>query len=287
MRLSISTFSLLAIAASSANVFGVANVAPTGSGVQAYFGSQSNAFTDSFPLTGPWGTPGFGPYPTGATIPGVPGAPPPGSYPSFPGTAFQTFGLPAAFNDLAPGTANTSSNSFIIDSYLPTATLVEDAYVFTPFWTINQGATAVGYAYHQFDFGAAYQVTGNTGLAGSTPNIPLFIFGSVATGGYVQFDGVVTYSFLPLNADGTSAGPLMPLGSLNYNFLQTAGTTFASPIPSTGALSAIGAQDGILEITGHFWLAGDPFNATIVPEPVSLSLIGFSAGLLRRRRKAI
>ncbi|MBC7782514.1 MAG: PEP-CTERM sorting domain-containing protein, partial [Burkholderiales bacterium] len=147
---------------------------------------------------------------------------------------------------------------------------------------------AVGYAYHELNFGAAYTVSNNpTGLTGSTPALPLFINGSMQAGGYVQFDGVVRYDWIAVLADGSLSGTPISLGQLNYTFTQLGGGAFSATIPSTGALAATPILDGVLEITGHFWLAGDPFDAqvTSLPEPTSLTLFA-AAGLFALRRRA-
>ncbi|MBC7784154.1 MAG: hypothetical protein H7144_09960, partial [Burkholderiales bacterium] len=102
-----------------------ATVVQSGSGVQAYFGSQSNAYTASNPVVGGWGVPGFGVYPAGAVLPGLPPAPTSITFPTYTGNNFQGAGSISNFNDLAPGTTFTVGNSTIADSYLPVASQVE------------------------------------------------------------------------------------------------------------------------------------------------------------------
>ena len=158
-----------------------------------------------------------------------------------------------------------------------------------------QDPSAAGYAYNQLNFGSNYVVTNNISLAGSTPNIPLFVSGSVAggAGNFAKFDAVIDYTWIPGKYDfpgGTFfvSGPNVSLGTLTYSFLQNSGGTFSASLFSSGTLLGTTDSAGIISITGHMWIAGDPFqfNVTSVPEPGSLSLFALAGiGLLRRKKK--
>ncbi|MBC7784153.1 MAG: PEP-CTERM sorting domain-containing protein [Burkholderiales bacterium] len=276
---------LLMTAGMCVNDASAASFVPLGSGVQRYFGSQSNAYTDSVPAAA-WGAVPIGPYTAGSTITGVPAAPGSTIYPTYNGLPFQTTPSSWQFIDTFAGTAAfTASRSTIAGSFNPTGTLTSDAEVNIFNWHIEQGPAATGYAYEQLNFGSGYGVTANpTGLGGATPALPLPISGIVQAGGYAQFDAVINYAWIPTTPLFVPTGPAVSLGSLSYTFLQPGGGTF-----STGTLLASPIGDGILELSGHMWVAGDPFDMTVgpLPEPTSLAVLAIGAmAMLRRRTKA-
>ncbi|MGA2440085.1 MAG: hypothetical protein ABSH08_03945 [Tepidisphaeraceae bacterium] len=257
-----------------------------GSGVQAYFGSQSSLYEAADPTALPWPAPGPGPYNPAAGLPNVP--PPPGVpvWPTFSGNAFQGSGWVSNFNDLLGTNSYTAATSVITDSYTPSPTLTQDASIQIPAWRLYQAPAAPGYAYEQLDLAAAYAVIGGT-LGGSTPNFPLYINGSTAT--YAQFGVVLKYFWTPSNNSAfTASGPTVSLGTLDYSFL-TGGGPFATTVTSTGNLFPTPTSQGILEISGEMWLAGDPVDITVstVPEPASFGLLTVASILmLKRHRRA-
>jgi hypothetical protein len=266
----------------------------TGSGVEARFASQSDAYQDSDPtgLT-PFSPVGPGLYPGSAPLPGLPAAPvasiiPPG------GNPFANGGWSSLFNDGAPNP--TKAQSVIDDFISATPTVTSDIRIAIPGWRLFQVPTATGYAYEQLNFGTNYLFTFNPGLgASAAPALPVFINGSVVggPGTYVQFDGLINYTWLPVSVNTagvvTPAGAPVPLGTLSYAFTQLGGGPFNQTLTSSGSLLATPIGDGILALDGHMWIAGDPFdfNVTTVPEPASVGMLGMGALTLAicRRRK--
>jgi hypothetical protein len=276
---------------------------PIGSGVQSRFASQSQGYMDSDPAgLNPWAFSGAGIYATGLPIPGLPAAPAPTVAPA-PGNPFGGGGWTSNFNDGAGPGFSTKATSTLDDSYIPAPTLISDTRVVIVNWTMLQDPLAAGYAYNQLNFGANYVVTNNIALLGSTPNFPLYVSGSTAggVGNFAKFDAVINYTWIPGKYDfpgpgGTFyvAGPNVSLGTLAYTYFNNSGGTFAASLNSSGALAGTTDTDGILSITGHMWIAGDPFqfNVTSVPLPATFwpGLI-LLAGLIGReaiyRRKAV
>jgi hypothetical protein len=258
------------------------------SGVEAFFAAQSEVYKDSDPTGATWGLAGIGPYPSGAGIPSLSAAPAPGIAPA-PGNGFSGTGWTSNFND----SAGTTATSVIADSYLTSPVLTSDVSIAIPFFTVNQNAAAVGFAYEQINFGSNYLITTNPGLgANPAPNFPIFVNGAVISPGtYAQFDGEVHYDWTPVSVNTAgilaATGPTVSLGTLSYAFLQPSGGTFTAVVPSTGALAATPAGDGILSLTGQMWIAGDPFTliATTTPEPASLSLFAVGGMLIIGRRQ--
>jgi len=271
------------------------------SGVKGFFAAQSEAFRKSDPNVPLWPLAGIGPYPSGAGITNLPAAPlasisaPPGN--AFSGTGYTPSApnpAPAGFDD----TVSTTAVGTIADSYPTNPVLTSDARITIPSWTVNQNASAVGYAYEQMNFGSNYLVLSNPGLgANPSPSFPIFVSGQVISPGtYAQFDGVINYTWLPVTATINTAGtytlapngPSVSLGSLNYAYLQPSGGTFAAIVPSSGSLLATPAGDGILALDGEMWIAGDPFTlhaTSTAPEPAALSLMSLAGVLLFGRRK--
>lgn len=273
-------------------------ITPLGSGVEAMFASQSEAYSDSDPTGIPWGlAAGIGPYPAGFIIPSLP-TPPPAGLTIAPGNAFAGGGYTSVFNDNFSTNGYTAGQATVDDfvSGLPVTT--SDVQIVFPAWRLEQGPTAVGYAYYQLGFGSNYLFTSNPGLAAAVnPAIPLLLTGQViGVTGYAQFDAMINYDWTPVsvNTAGVIApsGPMVSLGSLSYS------ATFMGPGPffttqfSAGSLAATPAGDGVLSLTGFAWVAGDPFELAIgVPEidpsgmASVMALVTGGLGLLERRRR--
>ena len=289
---------LVFLAAAGVTVLGVAwaeaaNLMPLSAGVEARFGSQSNVYTDSDPASLTVNAPGAGPYTAGLPLPGHSATLGSGLYSSTWGNGFQiAAGGPwtSNFVDTLVGTTGfTAATSQISDIYFQVHAFTADAQITFPAWRFVQGPAAPGYAFEQLNFRNAYHVTANAaGMLGSTPVAPLNVNGSIKNpGNYAQFDAQMAYWWTPVNAAMVPTGPAAPLGSLSYSVLATGVGPFAITAPSTGTIFPTPAGDGILELNGYAYIAGDPFEMNIsVPEPTSLALIP-AAGLLlllRRRR---
>jgi len=290
--------SVLAICAAVAlTIFALPGAAPAqtlsllNSGVQAYFGSQGTVYEASDPVVAPWTAPPPGPYVSGLPLPGVPGAPVPLSLtPS--GNAFGGAGYTSNFNDFY-AIGPTIASSTIQANYSLTPTLTSDANIQIPSWTLAQSPGSPLYAYEQLDFAANYSLTGGA-LAGSTPNFPLAVSGntSIATGvySYAQLDAVITYTWAPYNMITGVVGPQQPLGQLTYSYLNNSNVgPFSATVTSSGTLLPTPASQGILEITGELWVAGDPYSisvSSVVPEPSSLALLAIGLPALCRRSRS-
>ena len=260
-----------------------------GSGVDAFFGSQGTAIQATNPNTlPPFTSPGTGPlYTAGLPLPSLPAPPTPLVMTSF-GNPFQPTASTSTFNDGGSPVDFAAAKSTIADNYNPLGTSVADVAIDIPYWRLEQGPGAPLYAFEQLNFYADYLVLTSTPLAGSTPSIPLYIEGTVVSGGNVQFDAQITYTWYDVNADGTvDASSMAPLGTLRYQWLQAGGGSFNQTLYNTGTLSSAPSTAGLLELTGYAWIAGDPFEITITPEPATLSLLALGAlAIMRRRRRA-
>jgi len=224
-------------------------------------------------------------------LPGVPGAPTPLVYPTPSGNPFGGAGHTSNFNDAF--SQPTVASSTIQAYYRPTPAVTSDASIQIPSWTLTQSPGSPLYAYEQLDFAADYQLTGGT-LAGSTPNFPLAVSGntSIATGvgSYAQLDGVITYTWATYNTITGVLGPQQSLGQLTYSFLQTNNIgPFSATVTSSGTLLPTPSNQGVLEITGEMWVAGDPYSisvSSVVPEPSSVALLAVGLPALCRRRRS-
>ena len=254
-------------------------VVPVASGVVAWFGSSA-PYQSSDPAGYSYSPPAIGPYGSGV----LGGSPTPAAiYPIAPaGNAFQGTVSTSTFND----GYGTTAQSNITDSVNPTPTVTADVSVSIPSWSFNQGFAGAFFAWEQLNFDAQYQVTGP--LAGSTPNLPLYISGFVAPGAgtYAEFDAQITYTAWTYNLiNGTYNSAT--LGTLTYQWTQSGGGAFATSITSSGTLAGV-SSPAWLELSGYAWVAGDPFSIEIssVPEPSSLGLLALGAlALVGRHRR--
>jgi hypothetical protein len=277
-----------------AQITGVSN-----SDVEGYFGATSDAFQQAEgPTIPPWGASGPGFYP----ITGHPFVP--ALYPGFPNPSLTipsniSFAAPFAHGPSTPFTDGQTTASYTIEGgFFGPGTSTSDAYVRlgvpgTTAFTINQPATATGYAYEQVNFAMIYNTAGGA-LAGGLPGPrPYLVSGSFATGGYAQFGAQVNYWWLA-TIPGTTLPPTITfLGSLDYNFTMTnTSGPFSTLVnyTSSGLLGATGP--GFLMITGDAFVTGDPFELTVVsvPEPSSWALaggglMGLVAYVWRRRKR--
>jgi len=263
-------------------------IIPIDSSVQAYFGSQSSAYEASDPTGSTWTAPGYGPYTVGSPLPNLPAPPTPIVYPASAPNSFGPTGHTSNFADPLPPSAQTTASSTIAMFASGSPSVVSDASILIPSWNLTQGPAATGYAYEQLDFVANYGVIGGV-LGASAPALPLSVSGNVSAGStdYAQFDATLQYTWQPSNNTAFSAtGPAVPLGTLNYTFLQNGGGSFSTTINASGSLLAAPTNWGLLEITGYMWLAGDPSSISInsvVPEPSSLGLLAIGLVALGRR----
>ena len=289
-----------AAALSVAAVVGISNLAIPGkasgaslslldSGVQAYFGSQGPVYEASDPVVAAWTPPGLGPYPSGLPLPNLPAAPTPLVFPSPSGNAFGGAGYTSNFNDVfsQPTTASSTIQAY----YNPSPAVTSDASIQIPSWTLAQSAGSPSYAYEQLNFAADYSLNGGA-LAGSTPNFPLTVSGnvSIASGvpSYAQFDGVINYTWATYNTITGVLDPQQSLGQLDFSYLSSSIGPFSGTTTSSGTLLGTPSNQGVLEITGEMWVAGDPSAisvSTAVPEPASLGLLAVGMMTLRRRSR--
>jgi hypothetical protein len=166
---------------------------------------------------------------------------------------------------------------------------------------LSQSTTATGYAYEEAEFTIDYAV-GAGGLGGGAGGPrPYWVYGNFLPGGEAEFGGQVNYWWIPTNYPVNTGvtvtyGTPVLLGTLDYDtqltgvgsFFATSNGTWTGP----GAV-AVGSV-GILELTGDFYLAGDPVSISVeaapVPEPVTMLAVGMGiaglGGYIRRRRLA-
>ncbi|MBC7784250.1 MAG: PEP-CTERM sorting domain-containing protein [Burkholderiales bacterium] len=236
--------------------------------------------------------PPIGPYTAGTAPLGA--TPPLPLYPTYGSMSGGTDFIPAggvisSFNDGLPPAMQTIAASHITQSNLLIATNVEDFSVNLPFWHVKQSAAATGYIVNQLNFDTTYNVAAGSSLATSSALLPLTVGGMFGpSAGYAQFDAVMEYSYTPFLTTAGNLGVPVSLGSLTYSFsAATPGLPFLQTVNAVNTLLPlpVTTNAGILEIHGHAWIAGDPFEMTILPEPASISLLGFGALMLIRRRR--
>lgn len=275
-----------------AQITGVVN-----SDVQGYFATNSDTFQlAEGPTIPPWAVNGPGFYPTSG-IPTVPALYPTFPNPALPLTTNISYTAPFAHAPSTPFTdGQTTADYSIIGGFLGPGANTGDAYVLlgvpgaVPL-SINQPATASGYAYEQVNFAMVYSV-GGAGLIGGNPGPrPFHVSGSVATGGWAQFGAEVNYWWLDTLPGTTIVTNTSLLGTLVYDFQVTNTGPFSQWVNynATNLLGAAG--NGFLMITGSAFVAGDPFEiyVTSVPEPATavtmgIGALGAAVLAVRRRR---
>ena len=246
--------------------------------VEGFFGSQSDAFQLSEPPINPtWTANATGPYGVGGpTVPAI--------YPGFPNPSL-TYTSTIAYDTghTGPGFADTqltAANYDIVGNFSGGAN-TGDAFAMTGTggMTLVQPPSATGFTYEKVEFVMTYGV-GPAGLAsGVAPAYPFLVSGNVFTGGYAEFGAQIDYWWQPV-IPGTiiPSGPASNLGTLQYSFLQPGGGSFSQVVNHSGpVLAGVGAGSiGFLQITGHMFVAGDPFSISVVsvPEPSTLALAG-------------
>jgi hypothetical protein len=262
--------------------------------VQAYFSADTDTVHQSDPLALPtWGSAGIGPY-VGYAIPSVPGPPAAPFYPGQLTPAEPFYSGPYTSNFTDGGSPPTTATSTI--SAGPTGgTSVASAYVNTSF-NLNEPNNPPGYAYEQIDFAVDY---GEFGMLTGGPGTQSFLVSGVATGpgSYAQLGAALTYWWTPSTTTwSVGTGALWTnLGTLDYSWSQVGPGAFSATVLPTGTLSATptGSLEGVLEITGDIFVAGDPadFQVNSVPEPASWLLFGIGLAILgmwpRLRRRAM
>lgn len=270
----------------------VAPVTQLGSSVAAGFYSNLGTPAMQDPSAFGYVAPAIGAYPHFVSVMGATPLPP--IYPGlFTGNNFQSAGgYTNNFNDGLPIASRAVATSIIADSYLPISTNLEDISVTIPGWRVRQAPGATGYVVNQLNFDSVYMLPAGSSLGTSGATLPLTVKGIFGPAGYAQFDAVMSYTYTPfINTAGTPGIPV-PLGDIRYAFdAATPNLPFTATVSGVNSLAALGVQpnSGILEIHGHAWIAGDPFDleATLVPEPTcALALVGLPLVLRRRRKEA-
>ena len=281
---------LLMPAQSSAQITGELGGIPQGNdNVQAFFAADASSVELSDPANlAPWGGPaGIGPYPGLA----VPSTPPPMAAPIY-GTKLPSsnsfysavYGYTSNFTD--GGFPATSAVSTIWASP-PGGTSIVSANVGVNFALYEPNNPPGGYAYEQLDFVADYTTYGP--LAGGVDGAPDMLINAEIES-YAQFAGVVEYWWHPTLVTNpfvlTNNTPWVGLGSLDYSWSE--GADYDSQIPTlvspTGIITPVppGYGNGILELAGDFFVAGDPSQISVqtVPEPSSWLLLAVGAAAL-------
>lgn len=260
-----------------AQISGVVN-----STVEGFFGTQTDAFQLSEPPISPtWPANGPGPY-------GIPGPVVPALFAGFPNPSLSyTSTIPYDLGHTGPGFADTqltTANYSIIGNFTG-GTFTGDAFAVT--WgspmSLVQPPSATGTAYLKSEFAMTYSV-GPAGIVGGlAPAYPFLATGNILPGGFAEFGAQVDYWWLPV-IPGTilPAGPSVNLGTLQYSFFQAGGGAFTQVVNHSPTVLAGATGVGFLQITGHMFVAGDPFSIDVisVPEPTTFVLgIACFAGL--------
>jgi PEP-CTERM motif-containing protein len=270
--------SVWAVPTARATVTGV-----SASNVDAYFGSQNDAYQDSNPTgLNPWSPIGPGPYFGTSLPPGVPAAPGGNTAPSNV-TPFAPTPSTSSFND---GAGNTAISK-IVAVAAPGSGTMNDVQINLAM-VLNQTGTAA-YAYEQLNYTADFTLANTPNSAGflsgalaSTVNRSFFVAGTV--GSYVDFGGVMNFWDVP------TSGPATLLGSLTFAYNSVTPGPFATTVGSSSFIGTPGSfvnSPDTIRVTGDFYLAGDPSSITVqtVPEPSSLLLAGLGIlGLVLARR---
>jgi hypothetical protein len=272
------------------------------SDVEGFFGSQSDLFQQSEgPINPTWPASPFPPLYALSGPPNVPALFGGFPNPAFPLTQNIGFAAPAGHSPGTPFTDGTTDAGYhIVGGTGGPMTSTNDAGVLFPgtngLW-VTQPASATGYAYEQVEFAMDFGV-GLAGLAaGNAGPRSFLVSGTIVPGGVAQFGAEVNYWWQPTIVNTITGvlqanGPAASLGQLQYSF-TTGATSFATLVPSIVAsrpLAATPLGQGILEITGNAFVAGDPYSISVpsVPEPSSAAVMAIGmAGLgwfaLRRR----
>ena len=260
------------------------------SNVDAYFGSQSDAYQDSNPLgAAPWPASPIllsPPPPSTYFLAAIPGSPPnPNTTPSNV-TTFAPALSTSGFND---GFGNQALSRIL--GFAGSTGTMDDAQIGMNMF-LTQGST--GYAYEQLNYSIDYALANTPNAAGflsglltSAVTRSFAITGSV--GSWVYFGGQMDFWDVP------TVGPATPMGTLTFNFSSNVAGPFAAIVSNTATIGPGNVPWGIdapdtLRITGTFLLAGDPCHITVqtVPIPAAAWLFGGALGLLgaARRRSA-
>ena len=262
----------------------------TASNVDAYFGSQNDAFQDRFPLSLPssWLPVGPGPYPITQTFLIASAPPPLATLTPSNVTPFNGFGSFSSFADV-PG-----NNAFsLIQGFVGSlGDFIDDAQI-ALVMSINQVGSS-SYAYEQISYNIDYSLVNSPNSQGflsgvlspATVTRSFAVFGSVnsAPGSYAQFGG-------EMNFWAVISGTPVSMGQLTFSYLNTAGGPFSTVVTSSGVIGSapVNAPD-FIRITGSFYVAGDPSSITVqsIPEPTALALLGIcTVGLLKRNRRRV
>ncbi len=258
------------------------------SNVDAYFGSQSDAYQDSFPLVGAWPASPIlllPPPPAAYSLTMVPGTSPNPNVAPSNVTPFAPAPSVASFND---GLGNTATSS-IVGSFGSTGTM-DDAQIGLSM-VLNQNASSTTYTYEQLNYSIDYALANTPNTAGflsgllTSPVTRTFAV-SGAVGSWVYFGGQMDFWAVP------TAGPAVNMGTLLFNFLNVAAGPFATTVTGTGTIGPGNTPWGIdapdtLRITGTFLVAGDPSSITVqtIPLPAGVWLFGSALGLLAASRR--
>ena len=218
-----------------------------------------------------------GPY-LGTALPGVPGPPGSTAGPPYPGGINVPFS-PAPHSFGFSDSLSNSAGSFIVGGVNGIGATTNDA---TLNAAMNLTQTIGGYAYEQIDFGIDYSVAVGAVTQGSVVSRGFMVSGNVASPGFAQFGGELTY----WNATtGVQLGP-----QLTFSFFQGSGGSFAAFIPDSQFEGQVVGGD-ILRVAGDLFVIGDPaqINIQLVPEPSTVVLLTaglmFAGMFLAHRRK--